>query len=163
MQPEADHIVTGAVVVLTGDNNRVQEGLRVFGNSRTQYLLVSGVNQNVNETQIRRMWTDPNPLKPCCIVIGYNAGNTVENAREVTGWVKEKGFPSIRLVTSNYHMKRAELEISHLLPSLKILRHPVSSPDDSFTNARFLKLNLSEYNKYILRFISILAGQDKFK
>jgi len=53
----------------------------------------------------------------CCVDLDYTAVNTIGNAVETRRWALNHGFHSLVVVTSNYHMPRAMLELSHQLPA----------------------------------------------
>jgi hypothetical protein len=59
--------------------------------------------------------------------------------------VESRGFRSLIVVTSNYHMPRAIAEIAHQLPDVSLLPFPVV-PDK---HAPMMRLVLSEYLKYV--------------
>jgi uncharacterized SAM-binding protein YcdF (DUF218 family) len=60
-------------------------------------------------------------------------------------------FRSIRLITSDWHMRRARYEFARVLGT----RYTVV-PDAVRTEPRFLTL-FGEYNKYVLRRIAVWA------
>jgi uncharacterized SAM-binding protein YcdF (DUF218 family) len=51
--------------------------------------------------------------------------NTLGNAIETKRWAENRGFRSIIVVTSNYHMPRALAEIAHQLPGVELVPYPV--------------------------------------
>ncbi|MEM6903468.1 MAG: YdcF family protein, partial [Pseudomonadota bacterium] len=90
----------------------------------------------------------------CCIELDYEADDTVENAAETVTWMRNQGFTSLRLVTSNYHMPRSLLELQMADPSLKVLPHAIApdtiSQDGWWRQPRSLGLYATEYTKYLL-------------
>jgi uncharacterized SAM-binding protein YcdF (DUF218 family) len=52
----------------------------------------------------------------CCVTLGFSALDTRGNARETADWVREHKVRSIRLVTADWHMRRAALELGEVLP-----------------------------------------------
>ncbi len=40
---------------------------------------------------------------------------------ETRRWVRERGFKSLIVVTSNYHMPRAIVELSHAMPDITLI------------------------------------------
>ena len=90
----------------------------------------------------------------CCISVGYWADDTAGNAAETAGWVNERGFQSIRLVTASYHMPRSLIEFRHAMPAIRIIPHPVYPP--RFKRSRWwlwpgtAALLASEFNKYMI-------------
>ncbi len=63
----------------------------------------------------------------CCVDLDRTAVNTTTNATETRRWVRERGFKSLIVVTSNYHMPRAMAELSHQLPDISLIAFPVVS------------------------------------
>jgi uncharacterized SAM-binding protein YcdF (DUF218 family) len=154
---------TDAIVVLTGGSERIKHALYLLEKGYAQKLFISGVHKevklyellylhgyNVNEIKILR-----NKIE-----LGYSASDTIENAEEIADWVNKNNIKSIRLVTSNYHIKRAMLEIQDKLPDIKIIAHgviPLNIRIDRWWDfAPSRKLIISEYNKYILANVRVL-------
>lgn len=146
--------MTDLTVVLTGGSNRVHEGLALLAARRSPYLFISGVYPGVDAAEMVRLAGGADVWVPCCITLGYRARDTVGNAEEVAGFIHRSGVRSIRLVTSNYHMRRARLEFSRTMPSgLVIIPHPVV-PDRADLSGRsltlpFLSLAGWEYLKFL--------------
>ena len=147
---------TDAIIVLTGGSERVRNALFMLEHNAANILFISGVNRDVKKHEIFALHKYPlDKYKKLNgkVFLGYSANDTHENAKEVTDWVKKHKINSIRLVTSNYHIKRASLEISRLLPNIKIIPHqviPINIRLDKwwkFSNSR--NLLIKEYNKYL--------------
>src|SRR5581483_7207490 len=109
------------------------------------------------EVEIARLVPVYQRVFACCVDLDRSALNTLGNAIETRRWVKERGFQSLIVVTSNYHLPRAMAELEHQLPDVTLIPYPVvtermknerwwSSP----TTARLL---LSEYLKYVFAVI----------
>jgi uncharacterized SAM-binding protein YcdF (DUF218 family) len=150
---EAQAELTDAIVVLTGGSARVRVGLNLLAGGRARKLFVSGVYRGVDVAELLRVAQyEPGALE-CCIALGYAADNTAGNAAETRDWMQREGFTSIRLVTSNYHMRRSLLEFRRAMPAMTILPHHVSP--DSFDRAEWwrqraaLALVVAEYDKYL--------------
>jgi uncharacterized SAM-binding protein YcdF (DUF218 family) len=58
----------------------------------------------------------PAELMRCCVTLGFAALDTRGNARETSEWVERHRVRSLRLVTSDWHMRRAALELENALP-----------------------------------------------
>ena len=151
--PENPDQKTDAIVVLTGGDDRIETGLRLFDQGLSQYIFISGVHPDVKVREIRKLWTGPASLPACCILLGRTATSTIENAFETKAWLRVMRFKNIRLVTANYHMNRAILEFAHAMPELKILPQPVEQPNLKGHPARLWGLILSEYHKALFRAI----------
>ena len=67
--------------------------------------------------------------------------------------MRERGFKSLIVVTSNYHMPRAIVELSHAMPDVTLI--PFSVVGDKWrdepwwTSGATFRLLLSEYAKYV--------------
>ena len=124
----ADLSETDAIVVLTGGTGRLETGLQLLERNFAKRLFVSGVAHGVDVAALLRVaQRRPNELA-CCIAVGYRADNTAGNAKETADWVKQQGFRSIRLVTASYHMPRSLIEFRRMMPTIKIIPHPVFPP-----------------------------------
>jgi len=75
------------------------------------------------------------------------------NALETAQWMRRRGYHSLRLVTSWYHMPRSLVDFRRAMPDVAIIPHPVFS--DQVTQARWwsrhgtASLLISEYAKYL--------------
>lgn len=150
-KPQDTRVTTDAIVVLTGGTSRIEEGLSLFAAGRARHLFISGVYPNVSKAKIEAMWTGETALPPCCITLGHSATTTMQNAQETRDWLAAHHYTSIRLVTSNYHMRRAAMELRHALPGITIIRHPVRQPDLTLKDKHLWTLLFSEYHKGLLR------------
>ncbi len=156
MAPQSEDETTDAIVVLTGGNDRVEEGLKLFAIGRASHLFISGVHKDVKKKEITGLWTGTTALPPCCVTLGYEATTTKQNAKETRDWIEQQDYQSIRLVTGNYHMPRAYAELSHALPGIDIYANPLKQPDLDYLSARFAKLVFVEYHKWLYRKVTLL-------
>ena len=67
----------------------------------------------------------------CCVDLDYAAKDTVENGRQTANWARALGYQSIIIVTSDYHMPRAKVEISTAMHGIDIIAYPVKSMQDA--------------------------------
>ena len=92
-------------------------------------------------------------LLRCCVDLDRSAVNTRSNAAETRRWVSERGFKSLIVVTSNYHMPRAIVELSHAVPNVTLIPFAVVGDrwrdEPWWTSGATLRLLLSEYAKYV--------------
>ena len=143
---------TDGIVVPTGGAGRVQRGLSLLRTGQAQRLLVTGVAPNVRPVDLATTYDVPLSLFACCVDLGRQAVDTRSNADETAGWVRVHGFHSLRLVTSDWHMARARMELENALAgNVDVLSDGVPS-EPSFG------ILLGEYNKLILRRIALWAG-----
>jgi uncharacterized SAM-binding protein YcdF (DUF218 family) len=143
-----------AIVVLTGGTDRLKPAIELLKNGSGKKLLISGVNPETTKKDIVRAYSISPELAACCLDIDQISANTVGNATQSAKWLRINGFSSVILVTSNYHMPRAEKELHRLAGSMKITRFPLVNSD--LRNWKWLeqpdafRLILTEYLKYIL-------------
>lgn len=148
---------TDAIVVFTGDDGRIEHGLRLLAEGRAKHLFISSIEAK----SITPKWLiDRSPpeiasrlrnLKEDTIVFGYNARNTIGNVIETEEWIRQNNFHSIRLVTSNYHMPRSFRELQFQLPNMTIIKDPsIIEPYNTrlwWLNKSALPMLFSEYHK----------------
>lgn len=144
---------TDAIVVLTGGAERLAEGGRLLRSGRAGWLFVSGVNIGVAKPAVLRIAGIKQPRLIGSVVLDYRARNTRQNALETARWLKARGFTSIRLVTANYHIRRATLEFRRVLPRTRIVTHPVFpqpvNPGPWWQNMTAFFVVAGEYNKFL--------------
>ena len=141
------------IVVLTGGDSRVSDGLALLAAGRAKRLLISGVYTGTTSSDIARQVVDYNRLLTCCVDLDYSAINTLGNAVGTRQWTLKNGFHSLIVVTSAYHMPRALAELSHQLPGVALIPYPVVSDrlrvEPWWSNGATTKVVLSEYVKYL--------------
>jgi uncharacterized SAM-binding protein YcdF (DUF218 family) len=141
------------IVVLTGGASRVSKAIRLLAAGRGRRLLISGVHPETTEAMLGRVNPEARRLLTCCIDLDRNARDTIENADETRRWLRERGFRSVIVVTSSYHMPRGLVELRRALPRLKLIPHPVE-PSKLQMNAwwahtRTFRLLATEFVKYL--------------
>jgi len=136
------------IVVLTGGAARISDAIELLASGRGRRLLISGVHPTTNQTEISRLVPKHEKILACCVDLDRAAVNTVGNATETRRWVNERGFRSLIVVTSNYHMPRAMAELSHQLPGVTLIAFPVVTHKPVLDSAS-AGLLVSEYMKYI--------------
>jgi uncharacterized SAM-binding protein YcdF (DUF218 family) len=151
--PRLDRVADG-IVALTGGPSRITDAVELLASGRGRRLLITGVAPTTSTAELVRLAPDHERLFGCCIDLGYTAVNTVGNAAETTFWARERGFRSLVVVTSGYHMPRAMLEIGHRLPDVTLIPFPVvtgqSRAEPWWSNAGTAKILVFEYLKLIV-------------
>src|SRR6195952_3514104 len=104
------------IVVLTGGSSRVSDAMELLAGGYGRRLLISGVHPTNGASDISRSLPDNQSLLSCCVDLDRSAVNTRSNAAQTRRWVHQRGFKSLIVVTSNYHMPRAVVELSHAMP-----------------------------------------------
>lgn len=140
---------TDAVIVPTGGPGRIARGLEVLRDGDAREMFVSGVDPEVTQDEFAAQFeVTPREMK-CCVTLGYLAVDTRSNADEAAQWLRENEFDTVRLVTTDWHMRRAAGEFRSSLPdTVQIVRDAV--PSDPALGQLFL-----EYNKYLAASVSL--------
>ena len=153
----ADEIVlhrdADGIVVLTGGASRIADAIELLAAGRGKRLLISGVNRNTTSDEITRLNPDFGRVVSCCVDFDRSL-NTLGNAIETRHWVETRGFRSLIVVTSSYHMPRAMLELAHQLPGVTLIPYPVVTQQRRaapwWSHPANVKILALEYFKYIV-------------
>jgi uncharacterized SAM-binding protein YcdF (DUF218 family) len=141
------------IVVLTGGSSRVSDAMELLAAGYGKRLLISGVRPGNDASDISRLLPDNQSLLNCCVDLDRSAVNTRSNAAETRRWAHERGFKSLIVVTSNYHMPRAIVELSHALPDITLIPYAVVGDkwrdEPWWASGGTFRLVLSEYVKYV--------------
>jgi uncharacterized SAM-binding protein YcdF (DUF218 family) len=140
------------IVVLTGGSSRVSDAVDLLAEGYGKRLLISGVHPTNDAADISRSLPDSqSALMNCCVDLDHSAVNTRSNAAGTRRWVHERGFKSLIVVTSNYHMPRAIVELSHAMPDVTLIPFVVVGDkwrdEPWWTSGATFRLLLSEYVK----------------
>src|SRR3954468_17750070 len=141
------------IVVLTGGSSRVSDAMELLASGYGRGLVISGVHPTNGASDISRSLPDNQSLLHCCVDLDRSAVNTRSNAVETRRWARERGFKSLIVVTSNYHMPRAIVELAHAMPDVQLIPFSVIGEkwrdEPWWTSGTTLRLLLSEYVKYL--------------
>lgn len=140
---------TDAIVVPTGGAGRIDRGIDLLRRHQAKRMLVTGVAPGVRASDLAREYRTSPALFACCIDLGAEAVDTRSNAEETAQWMRARGYRSVRLVTSDWHVARARMELAAVLG-----RGIVVLGDGVPSNPRLGGL-VNEYNKLILRRIAL--------
>ena len=151
------------IVALTGGAERIGDAMELLARGRGGRLLITGVNEKTSKEEIARQRPDLRLFFSCCVDLDYRALNTIGNAEQTRNWAREHRFRSLIVVTSSYHMPRTLAEISHALPDVRIVAHPVVSErtdlDAWWRDPPRIKLLALEYVKYMMPRLRIALGE----
>ena len=147
--PAADDDDSSRVVVVpTGAAGRIERGLEILAVDDARVMLVTGVDPEVKPGEFAAQFEVPMDVMQCCVVLGFDAVDTRGNATETAEWLKAKNITKIRLVTTDWHMRRAANELRLKLPtSIEIVEDAVPSEPS-------LRILFLEYHKYYASRIS---------
>lgn len=149
----ADARRTDAIIVPTGGAGRIVRGLALLKAHAADRMLVTGVAPDVRPIDLALEYKVSPDLFACCVDLGREAVDTRSNADESAEWVRAHRYGSVRLVTSDWHLRRAELELRHALgPKVSVLGDGVP------TDRTRLVLLVTEYQKFLLRRAALLVG-----
>lgn len=145
----------GVVALTGGSNRRLQAAMTLLQEGRGRRLLISGVNRKVTREQIRKeARAVAGPLYDCCVDLGFEAIDTIGNARETAHWAQARGYDRLILVTADYHMPRALLELRGAMPRVDLTAYPVATEDVDarvwWKSPQGLRLMAVEYSKYLV-------------
>ena len=151
------------IVVLTGGSSRVSDAMELLAAGYGRRLLISGVHPSSAVSDISRSLSEHQSFLNCCVDLDRSAVNTRSNAAQTRLWVQERGFRSLIVVTSNYHMPRAIFELSHALPNIVLIPYVVIGDkwrdEPWWSSSATTRLLLSEYLKYVAAEVRVrLAG-----
>lgn len=159
MEPQQPLAKTEGIVVLTGGSDRVRTGLELFRDGYAPYLLVSGVHKKTKLNDLVYETGVTIPPDMCCIDLGFDATDTIGNARETAQWARHRRIKSLRLVTANYHMPRAFFEMKRRVPGISLYLYPVRTNRFQVWTKPGMILVLSEYHKTWVTMMRLLREQ----
>ena len=166
--PAEDPERADAIVALTGPSaERVNAAIRLLENDKGDRVLISGVNREVRRQELRALTPGSTKLFNCCVDLGFEAEDTIGNAQEIAAWADAKGYDSLIVVTSDYHMPRALTEIRAASPGLELTPYAVETP--SLDNSRWWRAAVTarrmtlEYMKYLAALGRALVGGGEYQ
>lgn len=139
-----------AIVVLTGGKGRIPEGIALLRAGKGKVLIISGVASDVSADSIFSGKLTRSELAG--VILEKRSTSTYENAVEVRKLAQERGFKSVVLITSVYHMKRAAYIFSQVMPpGVLIEPYFVTTPnfnENSWWDSKSMGLIAVEFVKY---------------
>jgi uncharacterized SAM-binding protein YcdF (DUF218 family) len=146
--PPLDSLHNQAVIILTGDNGRIDTGLALADAIDSPAILISGVDPRITKDALSNNWNVGEHIN--LISLDHDALNTVDNAKQSAKWLKENQYTSAVLVTSTYHMIRAHSIMKAVMPEIKTIPYPVKTAHLQPHNFKFWNIMYREFHKTIL-------------
>ncbi len=154
--PPADPGRAQGIVAFTGPSPmRMTEAIALLQERRGERLLISGVNRINTRDSIRRAARAvAGPVYDCCVDLGFEAMDTIGNARETADWARARGYDQVIVVTADYHMPRALLELKGSMPKARLTPYPVATDEMNarawWRNTLQARRLCLEYTKYLV-------------
>jgi uncharacterized SAM-binding protein YcdF (DUF218 family) len=142
---------TDAAVVLTGGSGRIEHAIDVLHQGKAKRLLVAGADPAVTKRDLANAIPGSGSMLKCCVDLGSESVDTRSNAEEAGRWLSKRKFHSLRLITSDWHMRRARYEFTRVLGNRYVI------VDDGVRTEPSFIILFAEYNKYLLRRIAVWA------
>lgn len=157
-------IKSDVIIALGGDTNiRTDYSVRLFKEKYSNKLLFTGgiIDSNTNDIEAIMMQDRALELgiSKKNIILESEALNTYDNAVNCKEILKAHGYKSAIIVTSNYHMRRAELVFKKVFEDTNIkltfcsVKDYVYNPTLWFLHWSSIKIVFSEYLKLIGYFV----------
>lgn len=153
------------IVVLAGGRGRISAGSDLWYRYREKdpakkvILYASGLGSGLEWGTLRRLFRQglQDVIRPQDVVLEAKSGNTHENAVYFLREAKSKGWSRILLVTSRYHMRRAQMMFDRLA---RLSGHPLTIETSSVYQEPFepgewrlqvqgIQVTLTEYLKWV--------------
>jgi uncharacterized SAM-binding protein YcdF (DUF218 family) len=143
---------TDGIVVLTGSSGRIERGVALLREGQAQRLFISGVDRDAGPVSIGRTYHISPATMRCCVELGHVAIDTRSNAIETADWIRRRHYKSVRLITADWHMRRAVYELRRQLPRTVVVLA------DAVPTQPSLRVLVQEYHKYLARLAAGLLG-----
>ncbi len=143
---------TDAIIVLTGGEGRINRALDMLRQNRAPKLFVAGVDKSVRPGEFAAEYRVSGALMNCCIKLDYKSTDTQSNAGEAAFWIAAGRMKKVRLVTSDWHMRRAAIELHRVAPADLVVIKDAVPARPSF------EILVLEYNKTLARAVSSFWG-----
>lgn len=148
--PDAD----GIVALTGGSAERIDAAMQLLEAGKAKRMLISGVSRQVTRAELQILTGADKPIYDCCVDLGFRAANTIGNAHETAQWARGKGYRTLILVTSDYHMPRARLELKGAMPEAVVYPYPVATPELRasrwWATSESIQRMTLEYSKYLV-------------
>lgn len=149
-----------AIAVFTGDKGRIAYGMELLKKNPTSKLFISGVHeknsfQTIINNQSSPVATDELNSPSMQVDLDYESKNTFENVRETIQFLKANpDLKKVLIISSDYHIMRVNLVISHFMEDAKQEFYFDSVPNE-YTSWRETRKLLKEALKICRTFIQL--------
>jgi len=140
---------TDAIIVITGGTGRIEHAVDMLAAGRGKRLLIAGADPSVTKDDMIRRLEGRRRLVQCCVDLGSESVDTRSNAEEARRWLERRKYRSARLITSDWHMRRAAYEFRRQLDGKTVIVADAVKSEPNFMTL------FTEYNKYILRRLAV--------
>jgi uncharacterized SAM-binding protein YcdF (DUF218 family) len=141
-----------AITALTGASNARIVAAIQLADSLQLPLLISGVHVDTRPEDIAEIADVDVAEIACCVTLGKAAATTEGNGSEVAEWARRRSVSRIIVVTSEYHMDRALLELRRAMPEGHFIPHAVTTtkvrPRDWFRDPATARRLIEEWAKF---------------
>ena len=148
-RPAKPGVRTDAIVVITGGSGRIEHAMDVLAEGKARRMLISGADPSVTKKDLVEVLGGRARLVKCCVDLGSESVDTRTNAEEAERWLAKHSYKSVRLITSDWHMRRAAYEFR------RVLRGKYDVVKDAVQTEPGFATLFAEYNKYLLRKLSV--------
>jgi len=146
--PSAD-----AIIVLTGEENRIHSAVELLKAKNGKRLLISGVSNTVSDNTILKTYAPKTTNAFCCIDLDRLALDTKGNAVHAANWANQHGFKKVIIVTSSYHMPRSLDHLQRTMPSVELIPAQIIPTEMQGKSTLSMMTNpkvIVEYAKFLL-------------
>ncbi len=140
---------TDATIAITGGAGRIEHAMDVLEEGLTKRVFIAGADPLVTKKDLAERLGGKGRLIRCCVDLGSESVDTRSNAEEADRWLAKGKYKSVRLITSDWHMRRARYEFE------RVLDHKYKLVPDAVTTEPRFSILFSEYNKYLLRRLAV--------
>ena len=109
-----------------GYEERVQYAVQLYKDGYAPYMIFSsGYTYALQEAEVMKALAISLGISPERIILEKQAANTYENVKFVSQILNKKGWHSILLVSSPYHMKRTSLVFRKVANNINLIHTPI--------------------------------------
>jgi len=148
-RPAKTDLKTDATIAITGGAGRIEHGMDILADGLTKRLFIAGADPLVTKKDLIQRLGGRARLIRCCVDLGSESVDTRSNAEEAQRWLAKHKYKSVRLITSDWHMRRARYEFE------RVLDDKYELVPDAVTTEPGFSILFSEYNKYLLRRLAV--------